>query len=135
MITIDINGLVENKLINIGKGVTNSALIEATNYINSKVYGKTLFQVKETLLKELETQNSEVEVLSEQLVSKGIAIRSKESGEDRFLINRRDFIYGNVEKNELIRLDSLLNELQNKETFLNILKKTSDGTGVNVFMS
>ncbi len=135
VITIDINGLVENKLINIGKGVANSALIEATNYINSKVYGKTLLQVKEIILKELKSQNSQVEILSEQLVSKGIAIRSKESGEERFLINRRDFIYGNVEKkNELNRLDSLLNELQNKETFLNILKNTSEGTGVNVFI-
>ena len=37
VITIDINGLVENKLIKIPKGITNSALIEATNYINSKV--------------------------------------------------------------------------------------------------
>jgi len=39
--------------------------------------------------KELETQNKQIDKLSEQLVSEGLAIRSKEKGEDHFLINRR----------------------------------------------
>lgn len=135
VITIDINGLVENKLIKIPKGITNSALIEATNYINSKVYGKNLSEVKKTISKELEKQSTEIEKLSEQLVSEGIAIRSKDQGEDHFLINRRDFIYGKVDqKDELTRLDVLLNELQNKENFINILSHTSEGTGVHVFI-
>ena len=49
VITIDINGLVENKLISIPKGLTNSALIEASNYINSKLYGKTLYEAKKLI--------------------------------------------------------------------------------------
>ena len=39
-----------------------------------------------------------IEKLSEQLVSEGIAIRSKDKGEDHFLINRRDLIYGKVDQ-------------------------------------
>ena len=45
VITIDINGLVENKLIELPNGFTSSSLI-ASNYINSKTYGKTLMEVK-----------------------------------------------------------------------------------------
>ena len=135
VITIDVNGLVENKLIKIPKGITNSALIEATNYINSKVYGKNLSEVKKIITKELEKQSSEIEKLSAQLVSEGIAIRSKDKGKDHFLINRRDFIYGKVDqKEELTRLDILLNQLQNKENFINILRHTSEGPGVHVFI-
>ncbi|MDA9558579.1 heat-inducible transcriptional repressor HrcA [Alphaproteobacteria bacterium] len=135
VITIDLNGLVENKLIKIPKGITNSALLEATNYINSKIYGKNLSEVKKAINKELEKQSSEIEKLSEQLVSEGIAIRSKDKGEEHFLINRRDLIYGKVDqKEELTRLNNLLNELQNKENFINILKHTSEGTGVHVFI-
>ena len=135
VITIDINGLVENKIMTVPSGITASALIEATNYINSKVYGKTLSELKLNISKELETQNKQIDKLSEQLVSEGLAIRSKEKGEDHFLINRRDFIYGKLEqKEELIKLDILLNELQNKKNFINILKNTSEGTGVHVFI-
>ena len=51
------------------------------------------------------------------------------------MINRRDFIYGKVDqKEELLRLDQLLNELQNKKNFINILKNTSEGAGVHVFI-
>ena len=135
VITIDINGLVENKIIKVPKGITTSALIEATNYINSKIYGKTLADLKLDIAKELDKQNKQIDELSKQLVSEGLAIRSKEEGEDHFLINRRDFIYGKVDqKEELIRLDSLLNELQNKKNFINILKNTSEGAGVHVFI-
>ena len=135
VVTIDINGLVENKLIRVTKGITSSALIEATNYINSKIYGKTLDEVKIIISSELDKQSSEVEKLSQQLVAEGLAIRSKEKGEEHLLINRRDFIYGKVEqKEELVRLHNLLNELQNKENFINILRNTSEGTGVNVFI-
>jgi len=126
VITIDINGLVENKIMTVPSGITAAALIEATNYINSKVYGKTLSELKLNISKELETQNKQIDKLSEQLVSEGLAIRSKEKGEDHFLINRRDFIYGKLDqKEELFKLDKLLNELQNKKNFINILKKNS----------
>ena len=135
VITIDINGLVENKIMTVPSGITAAALIEATNYINSKVYGKTLSELKLNISKELETQNKQIDKLSEQLVSEGLAIRSKEKGEDHFLINRRDFIYGKLDKKEeLFKLDKLLNELQNKKNFINILKNTSEGTGVHVFI-
>ena len=52
VITIDINGLVENKIMAVPSGITASALIEATNYINSKVYGKTLSELKLNISKE-----------------------------------------------------------------------------------
>ena len=135
VITIDINGLVENKLINIPKGLTNSALIEASNYINSKLYGKTLTETKKQIDLELKEKNTEIEKLSEHLVSAGIAIRGGDSREDHFLINRRDFIYGNLEeKVDIFKLDNLLNELQEKKNFVNILKNTSEGQGVHVFI-
>ncbi len=135
VITIDINGLVENKLIDIPDGLTNSVLIEVSNYINSKLYGKTLTETQITLDKELKEKNSEVKKLSEQLIAAGVAIRSKSNGEEHFLINRRDFIYGKFdEKNEVLKLDQLLKELQYKKNFLNVIKLTSQGTGVNVFI-
>ncbi len=135
VITIDINGLVENKLIEIPSGLTNASLIEASNFINSKLYGKTLIEAKNLIDLELKEKNTQIEKLSEQLVSAGIAIRSNKNGEDHFLVNRRDFIYTKTdEKAEISKLDNLLKELQDKKNLVNILKFTSKGTGVHVFI-
>ena len=116
VITIDINGLVENKLIELPNGFTSSSLIEASNYINSKTYGRTLLEVKNIINEELKQKNSEVEKLSEQLVSAGIAIKSQETEDPHFLINRRDFFYGKIkQKEDIKKLDQLLNEIQDKK--------------------
>ena len=66
------------------QGFTSSSLIEASNYINSKTYGRTLSEVKSIINEELKLKNSEVEKLSEQLVSAGIAVRSVEKGDSFF---------------------------------------------------
>tara|TARA_B100001027_G_scaffold216328_1_gene192361 strand:+ start:1158 stop:2225 length:1068 start_codon:yes stop_codon:yes gene_type:complete len=135
VVTIDINGLVENKLIEIPSGLTNSSLLEASNYINSKLYGKTLQETKDLIELELKEKNTEIEKLSERLVTAGIAIRSNKNGEEHFLVNRRDFIYTKLEeKDEITKLDNLLQDLQEKKNLANILKFTSKGTGVHVFI-
>lgn len=135
VITIDVNGLVENRLIELPMGFTNASLLEASNYINSKTYGKTLAEVKVIIDEELKIKNSEVEKLSEQLVSAGIAVRSIEKGNSHFLINRRDLFYGKIkQKEDIKKLDILLNEIQDKKNFINILKYTLKGMGVHVFI-
>ena len=103
VITIDINGLVENKLIELPNGFTSSSLIEASNYINSKTYGKTLLEVKNIINQELNLKKTEVEILSEQLVSAGIAIKSQETEDPHFLINRRDFFTGKSNKRKILK--------------------------------
>ncbi|MEC8100263.1 MAG: heat-inducible transcriptional repressor HrcA [Pseudomonadota bacterium] len=135
VITIDINGLVENRLVELPVGFTSSSLIEASNYINSKTYGKTLSEVKSIIDEELKLKSSEVEKLSEQLVSAGIAMRSTEKSDPHFLINRRDLFYGKIEhKEDIKKLDILLNEIQDQKNFVNILKYTLKGMGVHVFI-
>ncbi|MBV69007.1 MAG: heat-inducible transcription repressor HrcA [Pelagibacterales bacterium] len=135
VITIDINGLVENKLIELPSGFTSSSLIEASNYINSKTYGRTLKEVKSIINDELKQKSSEVETLSEKLVSAGIAVKSQEKEDPHFLINRRDFFYGKInQKEDIKKLDVLLNEIQDKKNFINILQYTLKGMGVHVFI-
>ena len=85
VITIDINGLVENRLVELPRGFTSSSLLEASNYINSKTYGKTLSEVKGIINEELKLKNSEVEKLSEELVAAGIAVKSDDKKDSHFL--------------------------------------------------
>ena len=135
VVTVDINGLVENKLIEIPTGLSRSALNEASNFVNSRLYGKTLEEAKVQIDLDLAQRKSELDVLSEKVVSAGIAIKSEKNGEEHFLVNRRDFIYGDITaEQDIDRLNSLLIELENKKNMSRIIKSTTKGTGVHVFI-
>ena len=76
-------------------------------------------------------KNSEVETLSQQLVSAGIAVRSVEKGDSHFLINRRDLFYGKMEQKEDIKRKEedwkydIFNPLKPKNALIWIMKKNT----------
>ncbi len=135
VVTVDINGLVENKLIDLPKGLPRSGLTEASNYVNSRIYGKTLEETKILIDTELEKKESELDELSEKVVSAGIAIKSENNGDDHFLLNRRDLILNDILlQQDINRLNKLFIQLDNEKNFSRILKSITKGTGVHVFI-
>src|SRR4029079_4998056 len=72
MITED--GLVENRIIEVPLGIPPSNLIEAGNYLNSRLAGKTLKEAKTQILGELEEKKTQLDVLTSKVVEEGLAI-------------------------------------------------------------
>src|SRR5690606_26399559 len=66
-------GAVENRVIEIPKGLTPSALAEATNYLNAQLRGRTLDEAKAHLARELETQKAELNELTAKVIEAGLA--------------------------------------------------------------
>ena len=83
----------------------------------------------------LKLKNSEVEKLSKQLVSAGIAVKSQEKEDPHFLINRRDFFMEKLNKKKILnKLDLLLNEIQDKKISLIFYSILLKEMGVHVFI-
>ncbi|MDZ4322874.1 MAG: heat-inducible transcriptional repressor HrcA, partial [Alphaproteobacteria bacterium] len=74
VILITEDGLVENRIIEVPPGIPPSSLIEAGNYLNSRLAGKTLHEAKAKILGELEENRSQLNLLSADVVEKGLAI-------------------------------------------------------------
>ncbi len=135
VVTVDINGLVENKLIELPNGLPSSGLNEASNYVNSHLNGKTLEEAKKLIDLELEQHRSQLDYLSKKVVAAGIAIKSKKNGEEHFLVNRRDLLFGDLSADaDIEKLNNLLIELEDKKNMSKIIKSTAKGTGVHVFI-
>ena len=82
------DGTVENRLIRLPAGVTPSALAEASNFLNSRMRGRTLVEAAVDLKADLERARRELDETAARLVEDGMAAWGGGEAEDRALIVR-----------------------------------------------
>jgi heat-inducible transcriptional repressor len=136
-------GEVENRMIDIPKGVTPSALAEATNYLNARLRGKTFNESKSILAREMETERAELNVLSSRIIESGLASWSgtkPSNGSDDLLsksliISGRSNLLEDVHAmDDLERIRSLFDELENKRSLVQLLGLAEEAEGVRIFI-
>ncbi len=73
LVLVDDDGNVENRVLNLPEGLPQSALTEATNYLNARVRGATLQEARSLITAELEASRAELDALTARVVQSGIA--------------------------------------------------------------
>ena len=131
------NGLVENRIISLPAGVTASTLIEAANYINAKIAGRTIGEAKSELARLKEVARQEIDALADNLVEAGIAVWAGTAENDpaSLIVSGHANLLGDIHTaDNLERIRMLFGELEAKENFLRLLELTEDGEGVRIFI-
>ena len=82
------DGQVENRILSLPRGLPTSALIEASNFLNAHMRGKTLTESKVDLERTLEAARAEIDELTQRLIADGLASWSGGAGDERKLIVR-----------------------------------------------
>ncbi|CAD7051955.1 heat-inducible transcriptional repressor HrcA [Pseudorhizobium endolithicum] len=129
---------VENRIIDLPAGVTSSQLTEAANFLNAHLSGQTLIELRAELEK-LKTQvQSELTALSQDLVERGLAVWSgtREDGRPNQLIvrGRANLLEGMTDLDDLDRLRMLFDDLEKKDSLIEILDLAESGPGVRIFI-
>ena len=129
---------VENRIIDLPAGVTSSQLTEAANFLNAHLSGQTLVELR-TELDKLKTQvQSELTALSHDLVERGLAVWSgtREDGRPNQLIvrGRANLLEGMTDLDDLDRLRMLFDDLEKKDSLIEILDLAESGPGVRIFI-
>jgi heat shock gene repressor HrcA len=86
MVLVSDDGQVENRLLTLAPGLPASALVEATNFLNSRVRGKTLAEIKTELEGALSAARAELDELTQRIVAAGLASWSGGDSAERKLI-------------------------------------------------
>lgn len=131
------NGMVENRIISLPPGVTASTLVEAANFINAKIAGRTIAEAKADLARLREAARREIDALADQLVETGVAVwaGAAESDPGSLIVSGHANLLGDVRTaDNLERIRLLFDELEAKENFLRLLELTEDGEGVRIFI-
>jgi heat-inducible transcriptional repressor len=135
VIIVTENGSVENRIIEVPPGLLPSTLIEAGNYLNSRLRGKTLDEVRGVVLKELEERRAELDTLTSKVVEEGLATWG--GGDDRpalIVRGRANLLEDASVAGDLERIRQLFADLENKQQLMTLLKEANEGHGVRVFI-
>jgi len=131
------SGDVENRIIELPEGVTPAQLVEASNYLNAHIIGRTLNEAKDEIARERDAMRAHLDVLSRQLVEAGLALWSGGGGElpARLIVRGRANLLEDIhEREDIERLRSLFDDLETREGMIQLLDLAEAGSGVRIFI-
>jgi len=129
-------GAVENRVIDIPPGLLPSTLVQATNFINARLAGRTLDEVRQLVQKELDEHTAELDDLTARVVEAGLATQAGQTAGEATLIVRGQ---ANLLKDlsavqDLERIRSLFQLLETKRDLMRLVDLTKDAEGVRIFI-
>ncbi len=137
VVVVHEGGLVENRIIELPLGMAGGRLIEAGNYLTSRLTGRTFGEARELIAEELEAQRSQLDALSQKVVEAGLAIWSGEGrGEDGVLIlkGQAKLLSDVTSLVELERVRTLFEAVETKKSLLRLIDRTAESDGVQIFI-
>jgi heat-inducible transcriptional repressor len=130
------DGQVENRLMRLSPGLTPSALQEASNFLASRLKGRTLIQAQAEIRNELDRARTELDQTAARLVEDGLAAWSGGEGADRALIvrGRANLLNDPSAAGDLAKVQRLFDDLEQKEQLIGLLDGVRDAQGVRIFI-
>ena len=130
------NGEVENRVFRPPLGQTPSQMREAVNFLNVIGQGRTLQELKSTIVTEIKKHRSELDVLTTGLVEAGVAVMQDAGGDnERLIVRGRSNLLENAGTAEdLERVRVLFDDLERKRDIAEFLQLTDEGEGVRIFI-
>jgi len=130
------DGSVENRIIDLPPGMPSATLVEASNYLNAHIVGKTIDEAQSIVMKSIESQRSALDALTQKVVEAGLAVWSGDEDDEKTLIVRgRSNLLDDlnaVEDLERIRL--LFDDLESKRELTKLLGLAENAEGVRIFI-
>ena len=132
------DGQVENRVLTLPPGVPSSALTEATNFLNSRIRGRTLAEARLELETALTQSRTELDQLTQKVISAGIASWSGSGADndDRQLIVRghANLLEDLHALEDLERVRLLFDDLETKRGVIDLLGRAERADGVRIFI-
>ena len=127
------DGVVENRVIETPLGIPAASLVAASNYLSARLIGRTIDEARAAILAEIETAQSQLDSLTARLVEAGLAIRS--SGTGQLIVRGQSNLLEDVgDRADIVRIRSLFDALETKDTMLKLLEAANKGEGVQIFI-
>ena len=131
------DGAVENRLVDLEPGTTPSALIEATNYLNTHLRGRSLTEARAEIERRQATARAELDRLTASLIEAGLAswAAAGDGRPDTLIVRGRANLIGDVTAGaDLERIRLLFDDLETQRELISLLGNAEKGEGVRIFI-
>jgi heat-inducible transcriptional repressor len=135
VVLVNADGHVENRVIETPPGLPPSALQQAGNYLNARLSGRPLGEVRRIVADEIAANRTELDGLSAQVVEAGLATWTGEGRAASLIVRGQARLLSDVTQIERLSTIQLLFErLETQETMLRLLELAEQSDGVRIFI-
>jgi len=130
------DGQVENRVLNLPAGLPASALTEAGNYVNARIRGRTLDELKVEIESRLKEGKAELDALTQKIVAAGLASWSGgETDERKLIVRGQAHLLDDLKAlADLERVRLLFDDLETRREVIDLLGRAERAEGVRVFI-
>ena len=129
------SGAVENRVLQVPPGLPPSTLHEAANYLNARLRGLTLSELREEIAREQNVMRQELDELSAKVVQDGLATWAGDTARAQLIVRGRSNLLEDVNAaGDLERIRKLFDDLEGAIEFGRLLDQTDSGDGVRIFV-
>ena len=130
------DGQVENRVLSIPIGMPLSALTEAGNFVNARIRGRTLDEVRAEIATTLKQGQAELDQLTQKIVAAGLASWSGgESDERKLIVRGQAHLLEDLKAlADLERVRLLFDDLETRREVIDLLGRAEQAEGVRVFI-
>ncbi len=135
VVMVSADGQVENRVLDVPPGLPPSALQQAGNYLNARLAGRGLAEVRVAVAAEIAANRSELDGLTAQVVEAGLATWAGEARSGSLIVRGQGKLLADVtELERLSTIQLLFDRLETQETMLRLLDLAQQSDGVRIFI-
>jgi heat-inducible transcriptional repressor len=128
-------GAIENRVIDLPRGLSPGALVEAGNYMTATLGGLTLAQARERIGQALVAERSALDGTARTLIERGLAVWSEDNERRPVLIVRgQGRLLDDADAVQLQRITELLDDLEGKQEIARLLDSAAAGDATRIFI-
>ena len=135
VVLVNSEGQVENRVIEVPAGLPTSALQQAANYLNARMEGRTLSELRSVVETEMENSRTQLDTLSAEVVRAGLATWSGEGRSASLILRGQSRLLSDVgELERLSAIQHLFDRLETQDTIMSLLQLAEESDGVRIYI-
>jgi len=135
VILVGAEGQVENRVIETPPGLPPSALTHAANFLNARLSGRSLGDLRKTVAADIAEDRTQLDTLTTQVVEAGLATWSGEGRGGSLIVRGQAKLLADVTAIESLHaIQTLFERLETQETMLRLLELAESSEGVRIFI-
>jgi len=135
VVLVGADGQVENRVMEVPPGLPPSALVQASNYLNARLSGLTLPELRRVVDGEMEADRTQLDALAAKVVESGLATWTGEGRGASLIVRGQARLLTDASSQERITaIQSLFERLEQHETMLKLLELAETSEGVRIYI-
>ncbi len=130
------DGSIENRIVDTPPGMSASTLVDASNYLNARLRGRTLVETRTEIEAARAEAQRELDDLTKPLVEAGLAFwaGAEQTSQQLIVRGQANLLDDPNARDDLERIRHLFADLETKTDVIDLLHRAEGGDGVRIFI-